>query len=96
MPQLAALQVAVPLAVVPHAVHVPQWLGSLERFASQPFAGLLSQSAKPTLQVKPHDPIVQFAVAFGGVGHVVPQAPHVAVVLSVASQPFEAFPSQLP
>ena len=96
MPHVEPTHVALPLVTNGHAVHVPQWVGSVARFASQPLAGLLSQSANPRLQVKPHVPEVQFGVAFGGVGHALPHMPHVATVSRCASHPLPALPSQLP
>jgi hypothetical protein len=95
-PQVAATQVAVPFDTAGHPVQVPQCIGSLARSASQPLAGLLSQSENPAAQVNPQAPAVQFAVACGGVGHAVPHAPQVAVVSRRASQPLTALPSQLP
>ena len=96
VPQVAAAHVGVPFATIGQPVQVPQCSGSVARFASQPFAGLLSQSENPSEHVNPHVPEVQFAVAFGGVGHAVPHVPHVAVVSRRASQPFATLPSQLP
>jgi hypothetical protein len=95
-PQVAAVHVALPFGTVGHAAQVPQWAGSAARFASHPLAGFLSQSAKPMLQVKPHVPALQVAVAFAGVGHALLHVPQVTVRSSRASQPFVALPSQSP
>lgn len=44
--------------------HEPQWLGSLVRSTSHPFAGFMSQSAKPVLhEATVHAPIAHPAVA---------------------------------
>jgi hypothetical protein len=43
---------------------VPQLLGLVSRLVSQPLPALLSQLAKPAVQVKPQVPLVQVAVAF--------------------------------
>jgi hypothetical protein len=48
-----------------HALgHDPQWLRSLVRLISQPFAALLSQLAKPPKQVMPHWPVAHDGVPF--------------------------------
>jgi hypothetical protein len=91
----------VPLPHVPmpleyeHAMlHRPQCIGSAERFASQPFAALPSQSAYPAL----HEPIVQrkfvhAAVAFGS-EQTVPQPPQFEGCVMSVSQPLLDMPSQ--
>jgi hypothetical protein len=62
--------------------------------ASQPLAGLLSQSAQPGLQAPiAHAPCMQAAPAWAG-AQVLPQAPQFSTVLS-DSQPFCESPSQL-
>jgi hypothetical protein len=63
--------------------------------ASQPLAALMSQSAKPMLQVIPHVPIVHVAVELAASGHVLPHAPQLAALVRVlVSQPLTALPSQ--
>ncbi len=95
-PQLPLVHVAVPLAIVAHAAHEPQWAGSVLRLASQPFAGLPSQSAKPVLQLNPHAPAAHVADALARALHTMPQPPHAAVLLVVdVSQPLVRTPSQL-
>jgi hypothetical protein len=79
------------LQTVPQA---PQSLGSTSRLASQPLAGLPSQSAKPRLQVAMHVPPVQVEVALGE-EQTVPQAPQWLGSLAVlVSQPLAGLPSQ--
>jgi hypothetical protein len=68
-------------------LQAPQLFTLVPRFASQPFAGLLSQSAKPAKHVNPHMPVVQVGVAFAGARQTLPQLPQFAVVSRGASQP---------
>jgi hypothetical protein len=58
-----AVEQATPCGDEPAAAHPPQLLMSLVVSASHPSVGLWLQSAKPELQVKPHVPAVQVAVA---------------------------------
>jgi hypothetical protein len=75
-PHVPAVQVAVPLAGVGQTwPQPPQLLTSVWVFVSQPFAALASQLAKPALQVNPHVPPLQVAVALAGVAQTLPQAP---------------------
>jgi hypothetical protein len=60
---------------------VPQFIGSVSRFTSHPFTGLLSQFAKPALQEPtPQVPPLQPCVALGGAtqslasAHILPTA----------------------
>jgi hypothetical protein len=62
----------VPLQLAPQA---PQFVLLVWVLTSQPSAGLLLQSAKPVLQVNPHAPLVQVAVALAGAGHALLHAP---------------------
>jgi hypothetical protein len=75
----------------------PQRVLSVRVFASQPFAGLRSQSAKPAAHdVMAHAPAAQVDVALGS-AHARPQAPQCAAAVSVlVSQPLEATASQSP
>jgi hypothetical protein len=82
------------LATLQAIAHLPQLFESVFRFASQPLAGLPSQSAKPfahlaTVQV----PALHAAVAFARL-----HAPHLPQLLTsvfrFASQPLDALPSQ--
>ena len=57
-------QLVVPLAFVHGWPHPPQWDELVLVFASQPFDGLLSQFAKPALQVGMQAPAVQTVVPF--------------------------------
>lgn len=73
----------------------PQLFTLLLVLVSQPLAGLLSQLAKPALQVKPHAPLLQIAVALAGVGQRLLQAPQCCgLVRMFVSQPLLAFRSQ--
>jgi hypothetical protein len=71
---------------------VPQLLPSVAVLVSQPFDGLLSQSAVPAGHAVPHVP---FAQIFGLV-HVTPHPPQLADVSSGVSHPFARFASQFP
>jgi len=97
IPQLPAVQVGVPPDVEQTWPQVLQLLTLVFRFTSQPLAGLLSQSAKPALQVPMAQvPLLQVAAALANV-HLVPQALQLLTsVLRLTSQPLVALPSQLP
>ncbi len=58
-----------------HARPQPPQFALSTRFCSQPFIGLLSQSAKPALQTSAQRPAVHVATPLTGVGHAVPHAP---------------------
>jgi hypothetical protein len=74
----------------------PQWLTLARVSASQPVAGLPSQSAKPALHSVAHALARHTAVVFAVAGHELPQRPQCAlVVASSTSQPFATLPSQL-
>ena len=61
---------------------------SLAVWISQPLLGLLSQSAYPEEQVKPQLPVGQVAAAaLAGVGQALLQAPQLAGVCRLVSQP---------
>lgn len=62
--------------------HEPQ-VATPPRLASQPFAALPSQSAKPGRQVKLQLVPLQLAAALAGTGHAVHEAPHVATLASL-------------
>jgi hypothetical protein len=70
-----------PSAAAQRGVAAPQrfpqapQLSALDRSASQPLAGLMSQSAKPGLQVTPQRPATQTAAPRAGAGQALPQAP---------------------
>jgi hypothetical protein len=53
----------------------PQFVGSVESWASQPSAATPLQSAYPGLQMKPHCRLTHAELAFGGVEHVLPHPP---------------------
>jgi hypothetical protein len=72
----------------------PQWLASVCRFVSQPFAGLPSQSPKPGLQAIVQEPMAQEGVPFV-VLQALPHAPQfVALAARFVSQPLAGLPSQ--
>lgn len=84
----------VPLQTRPQT---PQFELLVLRLTSHPSAGLLLQSAKPALQVKPQLPAEQVVTAFARAGHTLPHAPHALVfVVRSVSQPLLAVLSQLP
>src|SRR5207253_2863731 len=62
----------------------PQFLRSFMVFTSQPLATMLSQFSKPALQVTPHTPEAQVAVALGGMPQLWPQPPQFAVSMVVS------------
>ena len=75
-PHIAAPHVATAFCGVAQTLpHEPQW-AELSRAVSQPFAGFPSQSPQPVAHAKAQLPATQVAVAFGGLGHTLPQAPH--------------------
>jgi hypothetical protein len=74
--------------------HVPQWEGD-ESEASQPFAAIPSQSAKPGAHAFVQRPAAQEARWFGPAAHAAPHDPQwVRLVLVSVSQPFAGIPSQ--
>ena len=71
--------------------HAPQSVSELASKLSQPVDGRLSQSAKPTAQVKPHVLAAHVGVEFIGVVHTVAQALQCAgSALVSVSQPLSA------
>ena len=62
MPQLPPLQLAVPFWEGHGALQLPQWLVSVLRLRSQPFAALRSQLPKPLLQLIEQLPALQLAM----------------------------------
>jgi hypothetical protein len=75
---------------LPHTFpHAPQFVGSPLVGLSHPFAGLPSQSAKPSLQSNPHAPVWQAGFAFVFASHGV----HAAVAQPTFGSSFE---TQLP
>lgn len=90
-----ALHPAIALVRLHVLLQVPQENTEDVMFTSQPFAGLPSQSPKPTAQVPmAHTPSVQTAVELGRL-HRWRQEPQFATsVLRFVSHPFDATPSQ--
>lgn len=89
-PQLRSPEYEPTRVAVPHAFGEARWL------SSQPLTVFESQSSNPELQLwMAHEPVPQVAVALAR-EQVVPQLPQCARVVSVCSQPFVPFPSQLP
>ena len=95
---IAAEQVGEELAREGHATpQRPQLPAAVKRLTSQPFDAMPSQSAKPSLQAKPHAPAAQVARALAGAGHALSHAPQWAtLVVVLVSQPSEAMPLQSP
>ncbi len=60
------------LQAAPHALQLPTEVSVL---VSQPFAGTLSQSPNPARHRDAHVPRLQYADAFVGAAHVLPQMP---------------------
>jgi hypothetical protein len=90
-------QPAVPLATAHALPHPPQCEGSVSVETSQPFVSTRSQFPKPASQTTAHVLAKHAGVLFGRVGHALSHAPQCAAdVVSAVSQPFAAFPSQLP
>jgi hypothetical protein len=90
-------QAAFAFAMLHANPQLPQFFASVASVTSQPFAALLSQSAKPVLQeVMVQALFAQPALAFVS-KHVFPHAPQfIAFVARLVSQPFAAMPSQSP
>jgi hypothetical protein len=88
-------QLVVPLGFVQPMPQTPQLLALVLVLVSQPFAGLLSQLPKPALQTGAQAPPEQLVVPLALV-HGWPQPPQLlALVLVLASQPFDGLLSQL-
>jgi hypothetical protein len=87
---------AVALGRLQTVLQTPQWLGSVCRFVSQPFAGLPSQSPKPGLHAIVQEPAVHEGVPFVAL-QALPQAPQLAALVArFVSQPFAGLLSQSP
>ena len=79
MPQFVPSHVALPLAGVPHGVHIePQVSGSVL------LTHTLPQRWKPATQLKPHVEPSHVAVAFAGGVQGIQEAPHVAIDVLLA------------
>ena len=88
-------QLAVALAREQDVPQPPQLVSDVSA-VSQPFAATASQLPKPALHAPSVQvPVAQLALAFAR-AHAMPHIPQLAVVVSGASHPFEAFRSQLP
>jgi len=100
-PQVEALPKAVqratacwPVGAGQATPHAPQW-AVVDRFASQPFAVLPSQSANPLVHTYRQVPISQVVTVFGREAQAVAQPPQCARSVAVfASHPVPAMPSQ--
>jgi hypothetical protein len=86
----------VPLTIVQVALHAPQFVADVERFASQPFVASPSQSSNPGLQApSAHCPLEQPASAFGSAAHGASHPPQLkGSVAGSDSQPSAASPLQ--
>jgi hypothetical protein len=87
--QTPLLHLAVPLATLQTLPQAPQLFGSRASGVHVPL-----QFVNPELQVQPQAPLLQAAVALGGAGHALPQAPQLLIVLRSVSQPSLASPLQ--
>ncbi len=93
--QRPAAHAGIPFAITHDVAQAPQCAASVRRSTSQPFAGFMSQSAKPSR----HAPSVQTPIAHDdaalGSAHTVPHAPQFESLVAVsASQPLAGFMSQ--
>lgn len=96
MAQAPRAQLGVPWLELHPIPHPPQWVTDVWMLTSQPLAGLASQLPKPVLQeVSTHEPEAQDSAAFARL-QLCPHAPQFVFVVSGASHPLFAFPSQLP
>ena len=93
--QTPAVQLA-PAFAYAHATPQPPQFVRVSSAASQPLAGLPSQSPKPGSQRRPHAPVAQNAVAFGPDGQTVPHAPHAAGSFTMLRQAPLQFVSPAP
>src|SRR3954453_3524017 len=93
MPHAPAVHCAEALGAAAHACpHAPHCIASVWSATSQPFCGLVSQSAKPVSHVNAQVSSMQVVVACGRVGHVghaesdaLPSCASVTIGVSVAS-----------
>jgi hypothetical protein len=97
-PQRPAAHVALAPATAGQAIaQRPQCITLVRVSVSHPLAAFVSQSAKPSSQVKPQVAIAQVGVAWATAGHARPHAPQCITLARVSvSQPFVAFTSQSP
>ena len=94
MLQVPPEQLAVPFVELQALGQAPQWLGSVERLASQPFVALPSQLPNPGLHSIPQVPALQLRVPFVEL-HALGQAPQCAgSFVKLTSQPLAGLPSQ--
>jgi hypothetical protein len=83
---IPALHVGVPLAPVHALPQRPQCMALELVSTSQPLAGFMSQSAKPTVQRKPHVPAEHVAVELGAFGQALSQRPQCMGLLCTSTQ----------
>ena len=96
MPQVPLLHDGLPPLALQTLTHVPQWVSSFFRSASQPLLTTPSQLAKPAKQLMPQAPPAQLAVPWV-VLHTVEQVLQWSgSVPRFVSQPLDAKPSQFP
>jgi hypothetical protein len=78
MPHAPAEQLEVAFEAEQVVAHVPQWVGSVLRLTSQPFAALPSQFEKPALQLMPQVVPSHVAEPLAGTAQAVQLAPQFA------------------
>lgn len=89
------MHVVVPWGLVQLLPQEPQLKRLVCVFVSQPFAGFVSQLAKPALQFPSvHTPLTQLSLALAR-SQTVLHAPQSVSVLILRSQPLSGLPSQL-
>src|SRR5262245_49127858 len=87
---MPARQIGLPLSTAHLLPHRPQLLTSLAMATSQPFIGILSQSAKPMMHPwRVHTPSLHMEPEFGTLGHAMPHPEQLFTSLARStSQPF--------
>jgi hypothetical protein len=97
-PQRPAAHVALAPATAGQAIaQRPQFATLVRVSVSHPLAAFMSQSAKPSSQVKPQVAVAHVGVAWATAGHARPHAPQCMTLARVSvSQPLAAFMSQSP
>jgi len=94
--QAPRAQLGVPLLLLHVVPQAPQFATLICVFTSQPFAPAPSQLPNPELHApRAQLPDAQDSAAFAR-SQTAPQVPQLDSVVRLVSQPFEAFPSQLP
>jgi hypothetical protein len=82
MPQLPAVHLGAPLALVHMLPHEPQFWSSISTFVSHPLLAEPSQSLKPVRHVTPQWPALHVGVACGDWGQTLPHIPQFCASVS--------------